>query len=65
MSTTMTLGFDRDGAELALRALSQEFDRLTDAGRDPHSDVELVRLGVWCETIDRWLMGLEDDGAAT
>lgn len=61
----MTLGFDRDGAELVLRSLSTEFDRLMTAGRDPHSDAEMVRLGVWCETIDRWLMDLEDDGSAT
>ena len=49
-------------AALVLRCLEAEFDRLVSSGRDPRTDRELVVLGVYCETLDRWLMD-RDDGA--
>ena len=55
---------DADNAALVLRCLAAEFDRLVSSGRDPSADREVVVLGVYCETLDRWLMERED-GAAT
>jgi len=36
---------DQTSAELVLRCLAAEFDRLASVGRDTRTDPELVRLG--------------------
>jgi hypothetical protein len=60
VTQTLSLSMDRTSAELVLRCLTAEFDRLASAGRDTRTDPEIVVIGVYCETIDRWLM--EQDG---
>ena len=55
VSDHLSLSMGRENAALILRSLEAEFDRLANGGRDTRTDPELIALGVYCETISRWL----------